>query len=126
MYDLFTYRNVSSICGFTRETLNAMIANIEGREFRRMLLATHNMPFEHPRACSTDDVECFFSVLRDMLGSDFSLKRVQYARKRTCLEFTKRLDPDLPFYYFTSAHGRFFEAPQPSFDIPPEREPRTQ
>ena len=29
----FLYRSVNSICGFTRETLNAMIANIEGREF---------------------------------------------------------------------------------------------
>ena len=96
VFVFFFYRSVSSVCGFTRETLNAMIANIEGREFRRVLLYAQNIPPEHPRACSTDDVECFFSVLRDILGSDFSLKRVQYAWKRTCLEFSKRVDPDLP------------------------------
>ena len=66
------YRPVNSICGFTQEALNAMAANIEGREF----LCQHNLPPEHPHACSTDDVECFFSVMQDTLGSDFALKRV--------------------------------------------------
>ena len=32
---------------------------------------------EHPRASTTDDVECFFSVLRDLLGKNFHWK-VQY------------------------------------------------
>ena len=31
---------------------------------------------EHPRASTTDDVECFFSVLRDMVGKDFTHKQV--------------------------------------------------
>ena len=31
---------------------------------------------EHPRSSTTDDVECFFSVLRDMVGKDFTLKQV--------------------------------------------------
>lgn len=93
-------RPVNNICGFTRETLNAMVANIEGREFRRRFLSQHNLPPEHPRASSTDDVECFFSVMRDMLGSDFTLKHVLYAWRRLCIEFSKRVDPHLPFYYY--------------------------
>lgn len=117
------YRPVNCICGFTRETLNAMVANIEGREFRRVFLSSLNLPPEHPRACSTDDVECFFSVMRDTLGNDFTLKRVFYAWKRMCLEFAKRVDAKLPFYYFTSAHGRFYEGPRPSFNVPPQRQP---
>ena len=32
---------------------------------------------ENPRASSTDDVECFFSVLRDTVGKDFTLKEVR-------------------------------------------------
>ena len=122
---LCLHRNVNAICGFTRETLNAMIANIEGREFRRRYLLSSNLPPEHPRACSTNDVECFFSVLRDSLGTDFTLKRIQNAWRRSCIEFSKRIDPNLPFYYFTSAHDRFYEAPRPSFSVPP-RKPRVQ
>ena len=30
-------------------------------------------------------------------------------------EFMKRLDPDLPFYYYTSAHSRFYEGVMPNF-----------
>lgn len=31
-------------------------------------------------------------------------------------EFKKRLDPDLPFFYYTSAHTRFYEGVMPHFD----------
>ena len=119
-------RSVNSVCGFTRETLNAMSANIEGREFRRIFLLSRNLPPEHPRACSTDDVECLFSVLRDNLGADFTLKRVQYSWRRCCREFAKHIDPSLPFYYFTSAHDRFFESSRPDFSIPSRNEPRVK
>ena len=120
------YRPVNSICGFTQETLNAMAANIEGREFRRQFLCQRNLPPEHPCACSTGDIECFFSVMRDTLGSDFALKRVLYAWRRLCIEFSKRVDPHLPFYYYTSAHGRFYEAPRPSFSVPSQQPRQAQ
>jgi len=45
--------------GFSRETVVALAANIE---WRRRYLAEHNLPPEHPRASTTDDVECFFLV----------------------------------------------------------------
>ena len=35
-----------------------------------------------------------------------------------CVEFMKRMDPELPFYYYTSAHDRFYEGPRPSFSQP--------
>ena len=103
-----------------------MIANIEGREFRRAFLLSRNLPPEHPRACSTDDVECFFSVLRDNVGSNFTLKRVLYSWRRSCIEFSKRIDPNLPFYYFTSSHDRFYEGARPSFSIPSSKPPSVQ
>ncbi len=36
------------------------------------------IPPEHPRASTSDDVECFFSVMRDNLGKNFTLKEVKY------------------------------------------------
>ena len=54
----------------------AVIANIESREWRRGFNVREGIPPEHPRACTTDDVECFFSVLRDAVGKDFTLKEV--------------------------------------------------
>lgn len=68
---------MSNVRGFSRETLNAIIANIESREWRRGFCEKENLPPEHPRASTTDDVECFFSVLRDCVGKDFTLKEVK-------------------------------------------------
>lgn len=52
------------------------MANIESREWRRVHNENNALPPEHPRASTTDDVECFFSVLRDTVGKDFTLKQV--------------------------------------------------
>lgn len=95
-----------------------MIADIETREWRRVILSQHSLDPEHPRASTTDDVECFFSVMRDQIGLNFTLKQVQFAWRKICLEFQKRIDVDLPFYYFTAAHDRFYEGPRPSFNVP--------
>ena len=70
------YRNVDRIRGFSRETLIALAANIETREWRQEYNKNNGIAPEHPRASTTDDVECFFSVLRDTVGKDFTLKEV--------------------------------------------------
>ena len=38
--------------------------------------------------------------------------------RKVTLEFMKRMDPSLPFYYFTSAHDRFNEEDMPGFNEP--------
>ena len=76
------------------------------------------VPVEHPRASTTDDVECFFSMMRDLLGSSFRLTTVMQEWRKICIEFDKRLDPQLPFYYYTSDHDRYYEGERPSFNIP--------
>ena len=97
--------------------------NIETREWRLEYNKNNGISPEHPRASTTDDVECFFSVLRDTVGKDFTLKvvfssndlcviicilyQVFYGWRKVCHEFLKRLDLDLPFYYHTSAHNHF-------------------
>ena len=54
----------------------ALVANIETREWRHRYNIDNGIPLEHPRASTTDDVECFFSVLRDTIGKDFTLQEV--------------------------------------------------
>lgn len=89
-----------------------MTTNIESREWRRR---EHREP-ENPRASTTDDVECLFSIMRDMIGSHFTLQSLKYNWRKVCNEFNKRLDPTLPFFYHTSSHDRFYEGDRPSFD----------
>lgn len=117
-------RNITSIHGFTREVLTAIVADIETREWRRCL--NGSLGEEHPRSSTTDDVECFFSVMRDMVGTNFTVKQAQVAWRKVCIEFEKRIDDNLPFYYFTSSHDRFYEGKRPSFDKPSEKKKQSR
>lgn len=101
--------DISSICGFSRETLIAVTTDIKSRELRWLINMEEGLPPEHPRVSTTDDVECFFSMLCDYVGKHFTVKQVQLEFRKMSMEFMKRMDPDLPFYYFTSAHDRFLE-----------------
>lgn len=69
----FCFRPVKGVCGFSRETVIAIVSNIESMEYRRResLVIGHE---EHPRAGSTDDVEAFFALLHRFLGNIFTLK----------------------------------------------------
>ena len=58
----------------------AVITNIEGCEWRRRFNKERGP--EHPRASSTDDVECFFSMMRDGLGRNFTTKEVKYGFRK--------------------------------------------
>lgn len=100
------------------------MTNIEGCEHRRRRNATSLSPPEHPRSCTTDDVECFFSVIRDTIGKNFTVKEVKHSFKKIVIEFLKRLNPELPFFYHTSTHVRFREGPLASFNEPSSDKPR--
>ena len=54
----------------------ALVADIETREWRHRHNIDNSIPLEHARASTTDDVECFFSVLKDTVGKDFTLQEV--------------------------------------------------
>ena len=111
-------RPVKGIRGFSRETLIAVLTNIESQEYRRRQSSKlHEIP-EHPRASSSDDVECFFSILHNQLGLNYSLKAIQNRWRVICNEFIKRIDPDLLFYYHTSDKNRFRIHDIPCFDSP--------
>ena len=70
------FRDVSRIQGFTREVLVALIADVESRNWRDAFNAQNGIPPEQPRSSTSEDIECFFSVLHDMVGKSFTLKQV--------------------------------------------------
>ena len=115
--------------GMTRETLITLTTTIESREWvRRRRNRAMNLPPEHPRASTTDDVECFFSILRNMIGMHFTVKDVRLAWRKVCIELRKRLDRNLPIYYYATKHERFFEGDRPTFEVfkKPKHNPRHQ
>ena len=114
-------RPVDGILGFTRETIVALTTNIESREWKRRQYSGTGHRAENPRSSTTDDVECFFSVMRDMVGKHFTVRQVRYNWRKVCAEFTKRLDPDLGFFYHTAAHDRFYEGERQRFDVPSKK-----
>ena len=54
--------------------------------------------------------------MRDLTGKHFTFREVRYTWRKVCIEFAKRPDPDLGFYYFTSSHDRFIEGERLNFD----------
>lgn len=110
-------RSQKDVLGFSRETLIAVITNIEGRE-----RTNNKQTLEHPRASSTDDVECFFSMMHDVIGQNFTTKEVKFGMRKIISQFVKRVDPDLPFYYHSSSHTRFYEGSHPEFDKKPDKQ----
>lgn len=103
LYD-FLYADVNKslegIRGFTLQTALEVIANIETQEHRRRL--NHMYGFaEHPRASSTDDVEAFFSLTRRLIGQTFTVQEFAQQWPTIVTEFVKKIDPELPFYYWT-------------------------
>ena len=115
------YRPIEPIRGFSKETLIALTTNTESVEFKRIWNMNNQFSIEHPRASTTDDVESFFSVLRDAVGKNFTLKMVQNEMRKVYVEYNKRQDPHLPYYYHTSSHERYYEGQRPQFSEPPKK-----
>ncbi|CAH1242354.1 Hypp6614 [Branchiostoma lanceolatum] len=108
------------VLGWSRETLIAVTTNIESMELRRKGNAAIGYE-EHPRAGTTDDVEGFFAGLHRHLGNTFTLKQLHERWPTEVREFSKRIDPDLPFYYWTvNERYRALEDPYASFNEEPE------
>ena len=114
----FTFRPIKGICGFTREVIVGLVANLESRRLRRLEYLTRSIPLEHPRSSSSDDVEFFFSLLHDMLGDIFYLKQFFSEQSKIVTEFNKRIDKALQFFYWTGAKTRYTDFELPSFDQP--------
>ena len=61
VYCLFVWP-INRVLGFSRETLVAVITDIDGREWQRRHSSQRGGIPDHPRASTSDDVECFFSM----------------------------------------------------------------
>ena len=116
--NLFFHRPIKGIKGLTREVVVAVTTNIESQEFRRRYGEEKGLPPEHPRAGSTDDVEGIFAFLHELLGLIFDEKAFHDAFPKVMLEYTKKCDPDLPFYHYTGVNERFHSGCVPSFNQP--------
>ena len=75
----FFYRK-ANVLGFTRETVYALSTGIESIEWKRR--REHSEMRVNPRSGTTDDVECMFSIMRDLIGKHFTLREVRYAWRK--------------------------------------------
>ena len=62
----------------------------------------------------------------DSIGSNFNAKQVKFGMHKVYAEFTKRLDPDLPFYYYTSDQKQYYEGPLLEFNQPSTVKPKAK
>ena len=108
----------------TREIIVAVTTNIESQEFRRCYGEEKGLPPEHPRAGSSDDVEGIFAFLHELLGPIFGEKEFHDAMPKVMLEYTKKCDPELPFYHYTGVNERFKSGNLCSFNQPSEHAER--
>ena len=95
-----------------------LVANLESLELRRAEYAQRDIPPEHPRSGTTDNVEGFIALLHELLGDIFDLKQFYDEYPKILNEFNKRINPDLPFYYWTGKHHRYQDFPLASFNQP--------
>jgi hypothetical protein len=84
------------------------------QEFRRRYGLEKGLLPEHPRAGSTDDVEGIFAFLHGLLGPIFDEKDFHDAFPKVISEYTKKCDPDLPFYYYNDGLIQSFNVPSSS------------
>ncbi|XP_072047468.1 uncharacterized protein [Amphiura filiformis] len=100
---------------FHYETVIAVTTNIESQEYRRAENDNLGYP-EHPRSGTTDDVECFFSMLHNKIkGQNVTLQDFKKWWRKLVIEFNLRVDESLPFYFWT-LNDRFSTEDLPSFD----------
>lgn len=88
------------------------------QEFRRQYGVEKGLPPEHPRAGSTDDVEGIFAFLHGLLGPIFDEKAFHDVFPKVISEYTKKCDPDLPFYYYTGSNDCYNDGSLASFNVP--------
>lgn len=64
----YSCRSISGILGFSRETLIAIISNIESREWRMTFNTNNGIQLEHPRSRTTNDIESFLVFYETQLA----------------------------------------------------------
>ena len=102
----------------TREVIVGLVANLESRQLREVEYRCRALKPEHPRSSSIDDVESFIALLHEMLGPIFDMKEFYNALPKILNEYGKRIDNELPFFYWTGSKTRYKDFELPSFNEP--------
>ena len=97
------FRPIKGICGLTQGAVIGLVANLDSRQLGRTEYKERILPPEHPLASATVDVEGIIALMHEMLGEIFDVKQFLDAQPKSLKGFTKRLDPELHFYYWTRA-----------------------
>ena len=58
------------------------------------------------------------------IGQDVTTKEGKFGTCKIIPQFSKRIDPDLSFYYYTPAHSQYYENSHSDFDRPPVKQPK--
>ena len=115
------FRSLKSrpVQGLTREVIVGLVANLESLELRHAEYAQRDIPPEHPKSGTTDDVDIFIiALLHELLGDIFDLKQFYDEHPKILNEFNEGINPDLPFYCWTGKHHRYQDFPLASFNQP--------
>jgi hypothetical protein len=116
IHNIIVFRQIQGIQGLTREIIIGLTTNIESQELRRCEYKSTDLVPEHPRASLTDDVEGLVGMLHDMFGPVFDHKTLLDQMPKVFNEFSKRMDPQLPYYYWTLYKERHHSDPLPHFN----------
>jgi len=54
------------------------------------------------------------------------LLKVYFGWRKVTEEFIKRMDPELPYYYHTTKHSRYYEGLMPDFTVKPNKLKKTK
>ncbi|XP_020617251.1 uncharacterized protein LOC110055224 [Orbicella faveolata] len=111
-------RPIKGICGMTREIIVGLVANLETHQQGREEYTKRDLPLEHPRASSTDDVEGIIALFHEVIDVVFDTKEFYDEFSKIMNEFSKKSDPSLSFYYLTGTQTHYRDFPLSSFNEP--------
>jgi hypothetical protein len=92
------------------------VANLESQHLLEIEYRSRCLQPQHPRSSSTDDVESFIALLHKMLGSIFGPKQFYSELFKILNEYKKRIDTELPFFYWTGLKTGYKDYGLPSFN----------
>ena len=58
------------------------------------------------------------------IGQNVTTKEGKFGTCKIIPQFSKCIDPDLPFYYYTPALSQYYEGSHSDFDRPPVKQPK--
>lgn len=83
-------RPIKGRCGMTREIIVGVVANLETRQQGREEYTKRDLPPEHPRASSTDDIEGIIALFHEVIDVVFDTKEFYDEFSKIMNKFSKK------------------------------------